>query len=48
MDLAYSSIDQIDILSENSGLENSDIVSTGEYFNKGEVVAPWDYMVDFW
>jgi len=40
--LSYSSIDQIDILSENSGLENSDIVSTGEYFNKGEVVAPWD------
>lgn len=40
--LSYSSIDQIDILSENSGLENSDIVSTGEYFNKGDVVAPWN------
>ncbi len=40
--LSYSSIDQIDILSENSGLENSDIVSTGEYFNKGDVLAPWN------
>ena len=40
--LTYTSIDQIDFLSENSGLENSDIASTGEYFNKGDVVAPWD------
>jgi beta-glucosidase len=40
--LSYSSIDQIDVLSENSGLENSDIASTGEYFSKGDVVAPWD------
>ena len=40
--LTYNSIDQIDFLSENSGLENSDIASTGEYFNKGDVVAPWD------
>jgi beta-glucosidase len=40
--LSYTSIDQIDFLSENSGLENSEIASTGEYFNKGDVVAPWD------
>ena len=40
--LSYSSTDQIDFLSENSGLENSEIASTGEYFNKGDVVAPWD------
>ena len=40
--LSYGSIDQIDVLSENSGLENSDIASTGEYFSKGDVVAPWD------
>jgi beta-glucosidase len=40
--LSYSSTDQIDFLSENSGLENSEIASTGEYFNKGNVVAPWD------
>ena len=40
--LSYSSTDQIDFLSENSGLENSGIASTGEYFNKGNVVAPWD------
>ena len=40
--LSFTSINQIDFLSENSGLENSDIASTGEYFNKGDVVAPWD------
>jgi beta-glucosidase len=40
--LSYTSINQIDFLSENSGLENSEIASTGEYFNKGDVVAPWD------
>ena len=40
--LSYTSTDQIDYLSENSGLENSEIASTGEYFNKGNVVAPWD------
>ena len=40
--LSYTSTDQIDFLSENSGLENSEIASTGEYFNKGNVVAPWD------
>ena len=43
--LTYNSIDQIDFLSENSGLENSDIASTGEYFNKGDVVAPWDILL---
>ena len=40
--LSYTSTDQIDFLSENSGLENSEIASTGEYFNKGDVVTPWD------
>ena len=40
--LSYTSINQIDFLSENSGLENSEIASTGEYFNKGDVVAPWN------
>ena len=40
--LSYTSTDQIDFLSENSGLENSEIASTGEYFNKGDVVAPWN------
>ena len=29
------------ILSENSGLENSDILSTGVYFNKGNSIPPW-------
>jgi beta-glucosidase len=40
--LSYNSIEQINFLSENSGLENSDIASTGEYFIKGDVLAPWD------
>ena len=40
--LSFTSINQIDFLSENSGLENSEIASTGEYFNKGDVVAPWN------
>ena len=39
--LSYNSIDYIDPLSENSGLENNEIASTGEYFTKGEVVPPW-------
>ena len=39
--LSYDSIDYIDPLSENSGLENNEIASTGEYFTKGEVVPPW-------
>ena len=39
--LSYDSIDYIDPLSENSGLENNEIASTGEYFIKGEVVPPW-------
>ena len=39
--LSYDSIDYIDPLSENSGLENNETASTGEYFTKGEVVPPW-------
>ena len=39
--LSYDSIDYIDPLSENSGLENNEIASTGLYFTKGEVVPPW-------
>ena len=39
--LSYDSINYIDPLSENSGLENNEIASTGEYFTKGEVVPPW-------
>ena len=30
------------MLSEKSGLEISDIASTGEFFNKGAAVAPWE------
>ena len=39
--LSYESNSYIDLLSENSGLENSDLVSTGQFFTKGAVVAPW-------
>ena len=40
--LTYKSNDQIALLSENSGLENSGVVSTGVYFTKGAPVSPWD------
>jgi len=40
--LTYESNDQLSLLSENSGLENSDIASTGIYFSKGASVPPWD------
>ena len=40
--LTYQSNDQLPLLSENSGLENSDIASTGIYFSKGASVPPWD------
>jgi len=39
--LTYNSETAIDQLSENSGLENSRIASTGEFFSKGAPVAPW-------
>ena len=31
----------IDKLSEDSGLENSEIASTGNFYSKGAPVAPW-------
>jgi len=40
--LTYQSNDQLPLLSENSGLENSDIASIGIYFSKGASVPPWD------
>ena len=40
--LTYKSNDQIALLSENSGLKNSGVVSTGVYFTKGAPVSPWD------
>ena len=40
--LTYKSNKQIASLSENSGLENSDVASTGVYFSKGAPVSPWD------
>lgn len=39
--LSYKDDSTVDQLSENSGLENNSVVSTGEFFNKGAAVAPW-------
>jgi beta-glucosidase len=40
--LTYGSTQRIDALSEDSGLENTGVKSTGEFFNKGIAVAPWE------
>ena len=40
--LTYKSNNQITLLTENSGLENSDVASTGVYFSKGAALSPWD------
>ncbi len=39
--LTYDSTEVVDQLSENSGLEYSEVSSTGEFFVKGAPVAPW-------
>ena len=39
--LSYDSDTNIDPLSENSGLENNAVLSTGEFYAKGAAVAPW-------
>ncbi|MEX0288376.1 MAG: glycoside hydrolase family 3 N-terminal domain-containing protein [Flavobacteriaceae bacterium] len=39
--LSYNNPVTVNQLSENSGLEDSGIVSTGEFFNKGIPVEPW-------
>ena len=39
--LSYNNTVAVNQLSENSGLENSEVVSTGEFFSKGAPVAPW-------
>lgn len=39
--LTYKNSATVDQLSENSGLENNAIASTGEFFSKGAAVAPW-------
>ncbi|MEM7375528.1 MAG: glycoside hydrolase family 3 N-terminal domain-containing protein [Bacteroidota bacterium] len=39
--LSYESSATVDHLSENSGLESSEIASTGEFFSKGAPIAPW-------
>ncbi|MFS4468743.1 glycoside hydrolase family 3 N-terminal domain-containing protein [Maribacter sp. 2210JD10-5] len=39
--LSYNSAETVGLLPENSGLENNEVKSTGEFFNKGVPVAPW-------
>ncbi len=39
--LSFNDTEVVDQLPENSGLENSEVVSTGEFFEKGGPVAPW-------
>ena len=39
--LTYKSNDKVDQLSEKSGLENTEVVSTGAFYNNGLPVAPW-------
>lgn len=39
--LQYGDKTQVDQLSEDSGLEASEIASTGDFYEKGAAVAPW-------
>ena len=39
--LSYESKSQINLVAVDSGLENSDLASTGQFYNKGAVVDPW-------
>ena len=39
--LSYASSENLESLPEKSGLENSEVPSSGEFFNKGAAVAPW-------
>lgn len=39
--LSYASSENLESLPEKSGLENSEVLSSGEFFNKGAAVAPW-------
>ena len=39
--LSYKNAAAVDQLLEDSGLENSEVASTGEFFRKGAPIAPW-------
>ena len=39
--LTYKSTEVVDKLSESSGLENSEAISTGKFYGKGAPIAPW-------
>jgi beta-glucosidase len=39
--LSYASTENLDMLSEKSGLENSAVASSGKFFNMGATFAPW-------
>ena len=44
--LRYSSQEQLSSLPEVSGLENSEVASTGEFFTKGAPIEPWSLWLD--
>jgi len=39
--LSYKTVSAVNLLPENSGLENSGVTSTGEFYRKGTPIAPW-------
>jgi len=39
--LTYNATATVEQLTEKSGLEDSGVASTGEFFNQGQAVAPW-------
>ncbi len=44
--LAYTSQEQLSTQPEVSGLENTAVASTGEFFTKGAAIAPWSLWLD--
>ena len=44
--LDYKSNAMVELLSEDSGLENTAIASTGNFFQKGAPVAPWSLLIN--
>ena len=39
--LTYAKTSKVDQLSEDSGLDNSEVASTGNFYSKGTPIAPW-------
>lgn len=40
--LTYESTEKVDMLSEESGLDRSQMASTGQFYGKGVAIAPWE------